>query len=259
MEKIRLLNIIFLATAFLSPLSLKAEETLTFTGEARTLDGRLSYIEQHQVHELGTLRKSETKYIDGKGKMLASFSSTYRLSNHDSLYLPIHEYQDLLRNSRNGITLNKDKQLSAFVIDRDGETQNVVKKGPNRVAGQAFHYYISDNLDRLIRGETIEMDLVRIDTGGTFGFRVKRDQEKTQTMGKIHLVAEAQNWFFRLFAPALKVTYSTESKRLLYYQGPSNILSPNGDRQKVEITYAYGDQVRKRIAKNEPKAKGVGQ
>ena len=52
---------------------------------------------------------------------------------------------------------------------------------------------------------------------------------------------EADSWLLRLVAPRLEVRYDRETRRLLSYQGASNLLDADRGVQNVTITYRYSN------------------
>jgi hypothetical protein len=50
---------------------------------------------------------------------------------------------------------------------------------------------------------------------------------------------EVDNWFLRLFAPHIDVEYGFRQRRLLRYEGISNLEDASGEHDKVVITYTY--------------------
>ena len=50
---------------------------------------------------------------------------------------------------------------------------------------------------------------------------------------------EVENWFLRLFAPYVEVTYERQSRCLMRYEGVSNVADVSGRFKRVQITYGY--------------------
>ena len=50
---------------------------------------------------------------------------------------------------------------------------------------------------------------------------------------------ELDNWLLAVFAPSLKLVYDKSNRRLIEYEGLSNIPDSGGDRQDVRIIYEY--------------------
>ena len=50
---------------------------------------------------------------------------------------------------------------------------------------------------------------------------------------------EIDNWLLRIFAPYVEAVYDVETRRLVRYEGVSNLASASGDYEKVTITYSY--------------------
>jgi len=57
--------------------------------------------------------------------------------------------------------------------------------------------------------------------------------------GTANFKIEINNWFLRIFAPHLLVKYDRLSKRIVWYQGLSNLRTDEGDNQNVTIDYFY--------------------
>jgi hypothetical protein len=56
---------------------------------------------------------------------------------------------------------------------------------------------------------------------------------------KVEFEVMINNWFLKLFAPKLKMIYELKSRRLLSYEGLSNLKGADGKLMKVEIKYDY--------------------
>jgi hypothetical protein len=119
--------------------------------------------------------------------------------------------------------------------------QDMVRLRDNMVTGQGLHMYLRDHLDELAEGDAIQQVrfLVPLE-GRDFTFRIRRLDQPVEP-GTVVFAIEADSWFLRLFAPTLEVHYDRNSRRLLSYQGASNLLGADRDVQNVTITYRYTD------------------
>ncbi len=99
--------------------------------------------------------------------------------------------------------------------------------------------------DALMAGEKVKIDLVVPERARTFRMVMKRVPANDSEMAK-HLNTDNKavfklsigNRLLRLIVGAVELGYDTETKRLVFYQGPSNIRRDNG-KKIGDIRIAY--------------------
>jgi hypothetical protein len=69
-----------------------------------------------------------------------------------------------------------------------------------------------------------------------YEFRIRKRKVDGDTL---YIRLEIDNWLLRLFAPHVDVEYDQENRRLLRYEGISNLEAASGKHKKVTITYSY--------------------
>jgi hypothetical protein len=52
---------------------------------------------------------------------------------------------------------------------------------------------------------------------------------------------EMKSWLMRLFGPRLKLIYDMQKKRLIFFEGLSNLRDKEGKMMSVDIQYKYAD------------------
>ena len=75
-------------------------------------------------------------------------------------------------------------------------------------------------------------------------------------MGKKSLKVTLDSWFLGMLVDPIKLSYSKADRRLLRFQGVSNIVGPAGESLKVDLRYNYEDDMFPlgSLSKHEPEA-----
>ena len=207
-------------------------------GEAKTFKGELVYVEKHtsEFDENNSLQKLETRYFDGETNF-GYFKTDY--TRHS--YLPSYEFKDMRRHRQVNVTVKEGVVYSTIRMGKDAEPKSKtypMKK--NLIAGQGLHNYMRDHIDEFTKNpervDKIDFLIPLNEDSYSFRVRVKKlDREKNTITYRV----EADSWLMRMVAPDIDVTYNTETRQLMVYDGPSNLLSPEGDKMDVVITYDY--------------------
>ncbi|MBP9706641.1 MAG: hypothetical protein KBD78_03295 [Oligoflexales bacterium] len=207
-------------------------QILEYRGEARSLEGDLVYHENHRVEFVGEqIKNTETFYFDKDRKKIASLVSDYSYSQK----MPTYEFTDYINPRKEGLRRQGQDYEIYFSLGSQPEQTNRIKAAENVFASQGWHYYLVNNLSRI--NETgMQLQLVLPSELDAFEFKLKKTAEEKNI---INFSLTVSSWFLRLFAPELKLSYDKKQKRLLEYEGVSNVLDRDGKRQKVKITYFY--------------------
>jgi len=208
-----------------------------FTGEARLRSGELFYREQHQEFYDGErLAKAQTVYVDSGGKKIGELASVYS----GVPGLPQYRYQDLRSGYEDGVEIRSDtvvvfRKPSASKPREDVE----IAISPQLVSGQGFNHLVRNSLEELISAGPLHVKLILPTRLDYFQFRA-RFREATDQFVKVRF--EIDNWILRLFASHLDLVYEKKTKRLIRYEGISNIEDSTGRHPFVMITYQYTDK-----------------
>lgn len=205
---------------------------LTYRGEATNEKGALVYTEHHRVNSVnGVTTSSITEYRAPNGELLASMHSDYSRS----LSMPTYVFEDLQRNYREGLRWQGGEYL---IFSQDGsDPEKTARLGSDsRVFScQGWHYYLVNNLG-LLEKDNITLNLVLPSELRAFPFVVKKlSSDESRVSAELSL----KHWLFRYFAPKLRLDYDKQKRRLMEFQGVSNLLNKEGDRQVVTIRYNY--------------------
>lgn len=233
---------LFLVALVLAPLGAShartTEETIRFTGVARTEDGRVAYIEEHEVR-VGRGRElwSLTQYSRPDGEAFADLESDY--SRYP--YLPHYQFRDRRFGRVAGIDLEAGGIRAFGRRDENAEMKDwPLEPDAGLIAGQGLNYYLRDHLAEFAGTDSTKSLRFFIPlTGRSVTFRVRRLDRVDEDPGEITLAVEPDAWWIRLLAGRLEVSYELATGRLVRYQGPSNILDDERSDQTVEIVYQY--------------------
>jgi len=198
-------------------------------------DGKLVYLENHDFELEGDkIIKSTTHYKDKNGKILAIFKNDYS----KSLNAPENEMDDLFHKKKSGVRYLNGKLLMFSHEYGKKEESKAVKeyKGKLTVGGQGLHYYLVTHLEEVIKKGKLELKFLIPGRLDEYDFYLKVTKTEPTL---VSFEIEIDNWFLRLFAPKLKLLYDRQKKRLLQYEGLSNLKNEKGDMMNVQIKYKY--------------------
>ncbi len=204
----------------------------SYTGEARDRAGVLLYTEKHVVSSLeGRTTHSLTEYRAGDGSLIATLSADYSRS----VAMPTYVFEDLRLKYREGLRLEAGEHI-IFRQEGDAPEQSARLESESGVFScQGWHYYLVNNLE-LLEKERITLNLILPSQLRPYPFVVKKLQsDEAQVSAELSL----KHRLFRHFAPKLRLRYDKVNRRLIEFQGASNILDRNGDRQDVTLLYSY--------------------
>lgn len=215
-------------------LSLYGKETKkSFLGKAYKDKERkiLLYTEKHTAfYQDGVLQKSTNDYFDPEGKKFAELNSDYTMS----VLLPTYSFRDFRKDHEEGV-LFEDGEYFIYKKEKNKSLKKKkIKKTENLFSCQGWHYYLIENLKE-IEEKALKMRLIFPSKLDYYFFRAK---SKRSDENSLTIRLEFQNWFIRLFAPYLEITYDKKSKNIKSFYGASNILTDKGKLQNVYIDYS---------------------
>ena len=205
-----------------------------FVGKAWSRNGSVEYIEHHRVrYENGRVVESLTEYFDPDNRKIADLTSTYVFGPQFGSY----DFRDIRASYADGAKVLPDK-IEVFRKE-DPAKQPEIRRLPrqsNQIVGQGFHQYIRSQLDNIARGEVYHVEMVLPSRLNQYKFRIRKLKIEDSVLS---IRLEIDNWFLRLFAPHVDAVYDMNTRRLLRYEGLSNITNAAGKYQDVVIEYSY--------------------
>lgn len=209
----------------------------TYEGTAKDLEGRVVYLEKHEVLYDGPpphsrVLSAKTQYLNPDGTRRAELTSEFKGPS----FLPSYSFQDSKLGISEGVRCcNPDSTLEVY---HQGKTKRL-RFEPEWVSGQGFHYFSRASLDPIAAGENRLLQFLIPSRLDTFQFQIRKGDGTDLAKKRVKVVLEVKNWLLRIFAPSITATYDTETRRLLSYLGPSNLQTDAGEVQTVTIEYRY--------------------
>ena len=210
-------------------------ETQVFEAVASN-KGEMVYLERHTLTlEEGTLIQSSTEYLDLEGKSIGRMKSNYT----QSLSVPEYTLLDERQQSIQGIRWLENKVDIFTQSARDAKViHQRIGLDPLEVyiAGPGLIYYVGAHLDQLVAGHIFKFKYVIPGKFQTYDFYIEMIQHNQQLA---EFDVKLQSWSMRLFGANLKIIFSVPKKRILIYEGPSNLRDEDGKMMRVKIEYKY--------------------
>jgi hypothetical protein len=224
---------------FLSVLSIHSE-TIQFTAEAYDLySAKFLYTENHtQVWNQGKHISSELIYKDRDNHVFAKkfvdYSSNPIMPDFSLEDFRTGYYESLKKNDKVAILKYRPNQKS-------GIKESATPFNSMSVAEGGFHYYILSNFETLMQGKAHHADFIIPSTLGSFKcFVVKVKESEINSRPVVTFRMTLSNWFYRIFVDDIHVTYDIASRKLIYYEGISNIEDETKSRNyRVRIHFNY--------------------
>lgn len=123
--------------------------------------------------------------------------------------------------------------------DRDGSLEEKTLAIPDpAVIDGGFDYFIRDNFDRLAAGEKMLVNFGAANRKDFFRFNIYKTGE-TSLGGRrvVHFLVEANNVLLAQLVDPIRLVYDSKSRRLLSFQGVSNINDENGRNYRTRIDF----------------------
>jgi hypothetical protein len=194
-------------------------------------DKKLVYTEVHdETRNEYTITATDTKYVDPKGKVLSTL-----VSDHSkSLRVPNHHFKD----PRSGYEHGIEKGKKCFRRGESGQKKEYEECKPekNSVSSKGLHAWLVQNLHKFKKGDKKKIDFILPGKEGRFDFLMKVRKANNKV---VEIDLEVKSWVLRLFAPKMYLKYDRQTRNLLVYKGPSNIVDEKGKTFNVTIKYQY--------------------
>jgi hypothetical protein len=206
----------------------------TFVGKAVNSQGILEYVEHHTVaYRNGTVSDSQTMYYDANDNKIGELISHYSFGPQFGSY----DFTDIRAQYQDGAKVAPGR---IWVFRKQSPEKTIegkyLAKEKGQIVGQGFHQFIVRNLEHIAQGEVFHVMLVLPSRLDQYEFRIRKRKIDGDTL---YIRVEIDNWFLRLFAPHVDVDYDLKHRRLLRYEGISNLEDTSGNHTQVTITYSY--------------------
>jgi len=208
--------------------NLYALDSYKYQGVATDRAGKFLYKEVHLEKWNGAeIVSTQTLYLDEKDQEIAILLNDFT----KSVAFPEFHFKNKMDLHEHGVKLVDDK-YEMFKVDEGVRKSKLYTPSAESVTGQGFHFSLVQKLEKLELNDKGIFDFVipgRL-TSYKFAYEVIEKNEETLTI-KVSI----NNFFLRLIAPSMQLRYNLKTKRLIYYEGLSNIYQ----KQSVKIVYQH--------------------
>ena len=211
-------------------------------GEALDLEtDRVVYQERHSMGQGSDGRWiMESDYLDAQGELFAERTVWF-----DPQYPQRPDYRliDYRDNFEEGATTlsNGDVELYRIIDGERSQTTIAPSKKRPLVIDAGFSALIATRWDELLAGERVTFDFASSARLTTIEFRLSRENGRAEE-GVERFILEPSNWFVRMLVKPIVLTYSSQNKTLIGYEGLSNIRKDGGGNHTVQITFPQSHQ-----------------
>lgn len=218
--------------------------------------GALLYKESHrETYADGELIADTVRYIDPQGRTIGYKHVDFS----QDPFVP--EFQ--LDNNRTGHVegLSRIAADSLQVRFREHANRELVQQQiplpRDAIADAGFDRFIESQWDNLIGGETLVRKFLVPSRLEFMQWRIRRDDVSQQEARAsdasdsrvVRFALEIDSAFLRLVVPPILVIYDRDTRRLMRYEGLSNLRDESGENHSVRIEFKYSaQQVRAREA-----------
>ncbi|MGK0171618.1 MAG: hypothetical protein ACI9W2_003348 [Gammaproteobacteria bacterium] len=201
--------------------------------------GALLYEERHVERLDGEeVVGAEVLYLDARGHIFAVKQVDFRAN---PLAPEFH-----LHNRRTG-HLEALRRLAEGTVEvrfqAAGSSQAIkadLLAPPGSLADAGFDRFIEANWDELLKGDPMLCRFLVPSRLEFMNFRV-RHRDAGHDRDIVHFALELDSALLRLLVPSITVAYDRATRRLLRYEGMSNIRDATGDNHDVRIEFDYGE------------------
>lgn len=209
------------------------EEYLSYQGIATDLkSNRFYYLEEHkETIEHHVLKQTTIQYKDSAGTVIARKIIDYS----GNKVTPAFEQNDYRDGYTEGVAYSENKLVFKFRKNKkEALKTKSIDRPENLVVDGGFNYYIKGNWNDLVAGKTKVFNFAVPSQLDYFSFRLYKD---TQQNDEIVFKMEPDNYVLRKLVDPIRVTYKASTKRIIKYEGLSNINDKKGKSYLVKIMY----------------------
>jgi hypothetical protein len=209
------------------------EEYLTYQGIATDLkSNKFYYLEEHmETIDHHVLKQTVIQYKDSAGAVIAKKTINYS----GNKVTPVFEQNDYRDGYTEGVSFTGDKLVLKFrKSNKETLKTKSIDRPANLVVDGGFNYYIKGNWAELAAGNTKVFNFAVPSQLDYFSFRLYKDSQQND---EIVFKMEPDNYLLRKLVDPIRVTYKVSTRRIIKYEGLSNINDKKGKSYLVKIMY----------------------
>jgi len=219
-----------------------APEQRTRVGRAfDAVSGKFLYEERHlQTVDGTTLVADRVRYVDAEGRGFAEKQVDF---SGDGL-VPEFRLEDRRHGHFEAVRRVSPSEIEVRFREHDGDRMSEARIAlpENALADAGFDRLIEKRWDALLDGTTLVRSFLVPSRLEFLEFRVRRIDDGAES-GLVSFALEIDSAFLRLIVPRTVAVYDRKTRRLVRYEGLSNLLDDGGDNHRVHIEFEYGGPI----------------
>jgi hypothetical protein len=227
--------ILFVAILFYGFSSGKADKT--YEGIAKDNKSlKFIYKEIHEeLFEDGRHIRTITSFVCDENNEFAKRELDFR----NSFQKPTYRLTDARSGLIEEVTYRGDNQFDIRYRKNAKsklKEKSIIVPEPAIVDG-GFNYFIKNNWDRILSDQQLNFNFLSVAFQDYFSFRIYRMKEKETDQNEIVLKMESQSALLRVLMNPIYISYDSDTRRILKYEGVSNIRDIKGSSYKALLQY----------------------
>ena len=206
---------------------------LLITGKAM-VGHQLVYSEKHraEIASDGLYQTLSTDYLDDKERRFASLRSDFSRNK----FIPDYEFENSRTQIKERVQKSEDgKKLIIEIADKGKTLKKEMDVVDNAVLSQGFHNFIMAHFDEL-KDHPLEVNFIVPRKNDFYRFMIQKEKISDEAM---ELSIRPKNFFLKALVPRISITYHIKLKRLMEFNGTTNIENATGEALKASIGYTY--------------------
>ena len=111
------------------------------------------------------------------------------------------------------------------------------------VIDAGFDNFVRSRWDELISGNSVQFPFLGVGFDKPINMRAIREKPANCDDDKVCLSIGLNSWLLGMLVDPIKLSYSRESRELLWFSGISNIVGESGETLSVDIHYQYESDI----------------
>lgn len=213
--------------------------------EGQALDTNTGRVIYQEIHSMGQGADGrwimESDYLNPEGELFAERTVWFD-PNHPQR--PDYRLVDYRDNFEEGAKTSPNGEVELYRIIDGERGQTIIKPSRQRplVIDAGFSALIASHWDELLSGNRITFDFASSARLTTIEFRLSHAQDLGDDVGIERFTLAPSNWFVRMLVKPIVLTYSSQNKTLIAYEGLSNIRKDGGGNHSVKIAFPESHQ-----------------
>ncbi len=231
------IHIIALIALADSPNALSVEAARSYRGNAKDLrTGIPLYVEEHQEEMVGGRKvRLLTVFRDASGDIIAERSVDYAADP----FVPTFRFEDKRSGYVEGAeSVSGGVRLYSRASAADEVREKLISIPSPAVVDAGFNEFVQAHWDDVMAGRTLKMNFGVPSRLDYFRFRLYKVEEKLDSGTSAVVVrCEVDNMLLRWLVDPITLTYDRGTRRMISYEGISNVSDEQGNSHSVRIVF----------------------